>query len=426
MKKLILSLCLSFATPFVTAKEPVLETDSPLVMQSHTRINNLAQELLLERLTDQGLGNAMTSGVSLYYALSVLAEGAEGQTSELLNALLMAEENHDLGVIAPALARQLSISNPEGSPRGIFNLSNSLWSNSNTDGGPAFVFRDSFLSAVAKRYGATHEALDFRSSSAASVVNAWAQEKTRGLIPTVIDSTTLSTLDWAILNAAVFEGAWATTLRRVPAHSGYRFATLDGDLQSADTVRTTDYLSSVADFDDGSLAFQLPFSGGKYAFVVHVPSTQQREIGSWLRRDSISRTQEVIDTVFDSREPLNQLAIQLPVFSFRDSLAMRKGSTLAENLGLSELFDRRANFEGLSDVPSYVSLIKQDTRFELDENGVRAAAVTLIGGVRATSVRPPYPKREIVVDRPFSFSIVERTTRTILFNGVLTSVEVSD
>ncbi len=81
-----------------------------------------------------------------------------------------------------------------------------------------------------------------------------------------------------------------------------------------------------------------------------------------------------------------------------------------------------ADLSRLSATPSRVDLIKQDTRIELDEKGVRAAAATLVGGVRATSVRPKYPARTIVVDRPFAFAIVERTTQALLFNGVLVAL----
>jgi serine protease inhibitor len=52
---------------------------------------------------------------------------------------------------------------------------------------------------------------------------------------------------------------------------------------------------------------------------------------------------------------------------------------------------------------------------------VRAAAATMIGGAGATTVRPSYPRREIVVNRPFAFAIVERDSKAVLFNGVLVS-----
>jgi serine protease inhibitor len=67
-----------------------------------------------------------------------------------------------------------------------------------------------------------------------------------------------------------------------------------------------------------------------------------------------------------------------------------------------------------------VVIIKQQTRIDLDEKGVKASAVTLIGGISKTSVGPRYRNRDIVVDRPFAFSIVENRSQTILFNGVYT------
>ena len=66
-----------------------------------------------------------------------------------------------------------------------------------------------------------------------------------------------------------------------------------------------------------------------------------------------------------------------------------------------------------------VEIIKQDTRIELDEKGVKAAAVTLIGGIWATSVGPVLPQRTITVDRPFAWTIVELRSQAVLFSGVL-------
>ena len=66
-----------------------------------------------------------------------------------------------------------------------------------------------------------------------------------------------------------------------------------------------------------------------------------------------------------------------------------------------------------------VGLIQQDTRIELDEKGVKAAAVTIIAGViKSTSVRK-FDPRHIVIDRPFVWSIVELQTQTTIFNGVV-------
>ncbi|MDP5071672.1 MAG: hypothetical protein NWQ45_12305 [Congregibacter sp.] len=406
----------------VVAQEPLQVSLSPRALQSSTTVNRLAQELLLSRLREQGLSNAMTSAVSLYFALGILAEGADGETGDLLQNLLLTDPSKDLAAIAPALAEQLSSDVGRDDSRAIFSLSNSLWSNTSAGDGSPFRFKESFLAKSAALYGASHAALDFRSRNSAGVINAWADEQTQGLIPTIVDTQTLKELDWAILNAALFEGSWGTKLRRISAKGDYRFTGLDGKPRAADTVRTSDYVSSVVDFDDGSVAFQLPFYGRKYVFVVHAPASNQGDLGAWLVNDSIPQTETVIQEVLSNRGEATQLTIQIPVFSFNDSVEMRKGSPMADDLGLSSLFHRSADFSRLSVDASHVSIIKQNTRFELDEDGVRAAAVTMIGGIKTTSMRPQYPRREIVVDRPFSFAIVERTTRTILFNGVVASI----
>jgi serine protease inhibitor len=67
---------------------------------------------------------------------------------------------------------------------------------------------------------------------------------------------------------------------------------------------------------------------------------------------------------------------------------------------------------------SKVGLIRQNSRIELDEKGVKAAAVTIIGGVRTTSIGPQATVN-FVVNRPFHFAIVEKNSSTVLFAGTV-------
>jgi serpin B len=394
-----------------------------LALQEQTTINAIAGDLLLARLNEQGLGNAMTSAVSLYYALSVLSGGANGETRRALDVILTTAGKEPSDELAPALLESLSSSFADDNATAAFRLAHSLWSDSGSPGGSAFHFLEDFLARSARLYGAEHEAMDFRSSDTVRAINHWAEEQTRGLIPSIIDAKTLETLDWAILNAAVFEGNWATAMRRTGPRSNYHFNDINGNSIAAQSIRTVDYVAAVADLSDGSVAFKLPFKGEKYAFIVHLAPENLSDTGLWLIEESVPRIADVVSTALNMREPLHQLSIEMPVFAFSDAVEMRGDSAIAVALGLDPLFRPSADFSLLSDQKSAVSLIKQDTRIELDENGVRAAAVTLIGGVRATNVGPRFPRRSIMVDRPFSFALVELESQTILFNGVITSVE---
>jgi serpin B len=74
-----------------------------------------------------------------------------------------------------------------------------------------------------------------------------------------------------------------------------------------------------------------------------------------------------------------------------------------------------ANFTGMTSARDdlYISLVKQKTFVDINEEGTEAAAVT-VTGISVTSA-PVIPV--VRVDRPFIFAIRERLTGTILFIG---------
>lgn len=71
--------------------------------------------------------------------------------------------------------------------------------------------------------------------------------------------------------------------------------------------------------------------------------------------------------------------------------------------------------DGAGSPPSKVGIINQNTKIEWDENGVKAAAATLVGGVTRGMV--PRPSLEMVVDRPFYIAIQDSETGAFLFLG---------
>ncbi|CAK6698399.1 serpin family protein [Synechococcus sp. CBW1107] len=422
MHRLVILFFLVFGSATATATATAAASaEQPALQRARTSLNAIGPELLTSRLRNNGVDNAMVSSPSLYFALSVLALGADGASQQLLRTLLLADRDGAVADVAQPLAAQLSADNSGGSMDAAFRMSHSLWSTNGASREMPFVFAEEFLTVAASMVGASHRQLDFREPGASRVINDWAEEQTRGLIPTVIDDGLLSTLDWVILNTALFEGTWGTPMRRVGVEDTYRFATLDGNQQAAETIRTVDYVARVVDLEDGSVAFQLPFAGGKYAFIVHLPASDQTDVRGWLLNEAVPGFAAMAARVSGGEGSLHQLLIQLPVFGFSDAVTMRGDSPMTQDLGLAPLFDSRADLSRLSERSSRVAVIKQDNRIELDEKGVRAAAATLIGGAVTTTVRPSHPRREIVVDRPFAFAIVERVSQALLFNGVLVS-----
>ncbi|MFQ6537842.1 MULTISPECIES: serpin family protein [Aphanothece] len=414
MKRFIVLLCLLLAAPSARA-------DEALRLRQRTSINQIGARLLASHLRHNGMANAMVSGPSLFYGLSVLALGADGASRNLLRSQLLSDQGVEASVadIAGPLAKQLSTEVTAGETGGSFRLSQGVWSTNGASGSQPFLLKREFVLAAQTHYGASHRLIDFEAAGAAQTINSWAEQRTNGLIPSIIDDPTLAKLRWVILNTALFEGGWGTAMQRVAPGGAYRFVTLDGRPQAARSIRSARYSAQVVDLEDGSVAFQLPFAGEKYAFLVHVPAAEQKHIDRWLLEAAIPALPETTQRVFSGNGARQPLMVQLPSFSFSDGVSMVTGSPIAADLGLAPLFDSSANLDRLSAQPSQLGLVRHHSRIELNENGVRAAATTLIGGIRRTSIGPVSPTRQIVVNRPFVFAIVARASQTLLFNGVL-------
>ena len=87
-------------------------------------------------------------------------------------------------------------------------------------------------------------------------------------------------------------------------------------------------------------------------------------------------------------------------------------------MGLETAFDSgRANFSALGtapDGPLYVSSVVHKARIEVNEKGTEAAAATVVGVDGAAA---PTDYRELVLDRPFCYAVVDLERGVPLFLG---------
>ena len=131
--------------------------------------------------------NIVISPYSAGVALSMLAEGAEGQTKEEFNKALndCLFKAEDLG----------------GNDTVIVNSVNSLWVDDN------FSFRNRYLFLLDKDYDALATTMNFSDPSTVQAINNWCSEHTNGKIKDIIDR--LGAGDVMVLaNALYFNAPW--------------------------------------------------------------------------------------------------------------------------------------------------------------------------------------------------------------------------
>ena len=83
---------------------------------------------------------------------------------------------------------------------------------------------------------------------------------------------------------------------------------------------------------------------------------------------------------------------------------------------MNTMFERgKADLTKMSKAKAFVSMVLQKAKIEVDEEGSKAAAVTVVETLDAAA--PPSRPIMFHANRPFMYAIVEHSTGTIFFMG---------
>ena len=89
-----------------------------------------------------------------------------------------------------------------------------------------------------------------------------------------------------------------------------------------------------------------------------------------------------------------------------------------KSCGVKRIFTMQADLSGFAEGPLYLSEVLQRCYVKADEQGAKAAAVT-VGMVRFFSARPPSRPVPFIMDRPFIWAITDLENSTApLFMGL--------
>lgn len=326
--------------------------------------------------------NILVSPYSAGVALSMVAEGAEGQTrtefDEALNGSLF--KAVDLGNNDTVTVKS----------------ANSVWITDN------FSVRNRFVGLLEKDFGADVVNLNFADPATVKAINNWCSENTEGKITEIVDRLSPSMV-MMLINALYFNAPWADAFLESNTHDGV-FHTALGDVQ-VPMMAKTDRMN-YAEYQ-GAQMVELPYEGERYAMYVVLPP-------KGLSLDKmISYVNENLYEQAMSMMTAQKVRLTMPKLKLETEMVLNK--TL-QHMGVKTAFTSAANFKGIAEMgPLVLDQVKQKCYIDVSEKGTEAAAVTSVG-VRLTSARPE-TLVTMNVDRPYVFFIADRTNGNILFAG---------
>ena len=211
----------------------------------------------------------------------------------------------------------------------------------------------------------------------------------------------------ALVNALYFCGQWDEPYERIKSEPFYCG---DGEARTAQMMHSTEkiYLR-----DERAQGFLKPFRSDKYAFAVIVPN-EDVPLENYIAELSGAGLRKLLQGVSDYDVDAAMPKFQAETFVDLNEPLKAMGIVDAFNPGA-------ANLNGIApDEGLYVSKSMQKAVIDVDEDGVSAAAATVITVEKYAP--PPQKVVKVIADRPFLYMIIDRTTNLPLFIGTTTSV----
>ena len=333
--------------------------------------------------------------------------GARGQTAEEMAKTL--HFTMPQAEVAPAF-QSLLATFPEANQRGcLLTAANHLW------GQKGYGFKDSFLAISRDLFGAELTEVDFAQSEAVCrAINAWADEKTAGMIKRIVGPDTINDrLRFVVTNAVFFKGEWAEKFTKA-ATQAVPFHVVDETINVPMMCQTTSCRYGIA---DNIQILEKPYRGGEMAMMILLPG---KEPGALAALEGLLSAERVKEW---SRSSLTERTVEvlLPRFRLESDFALHN---LLPSMGMSRVFQAgQADLSGIhaGGEPLWLGPVLHRAVVNVDEKGTRAAAVTAVFGGFGEEVGPPIPIFR--ADHPFLFLIRDTRTGAILFLGRLMKPE---
>ena len=360
---------------------------------------------LLNKLSD-GDKNVVYSPLSVLYALAMTANGADGETLAQMEAVF--------GMPLDQLNGYLhSVVNLLPSDEGYdFDIANSIWIKNDQD---KFTVKEDFLTTVKSYYDAGVFTAEFDQQTLKDI-NNWVTQKTNGQIQNVLDKIDENAIMY-LINALNFEADWLNDYNEYDVNDG-TFTKADGTTQDAEFMykRENGYLS-----DEDTQGFIKYYKDRKYAYVALLP-----EAGVNIDDYIASLDGEKLTNLLNTADMAQEVETAIPKYETTYDTEM---SEIFKALGMTDAFDSRlADFSkmGTAQVEGEnicINRIIHKAFIRVAEKGTQAGAATVVEMVAEGAMMIENPPKEVYLNRPFVYMIIDPQTKLPLFMGAVYEIE---
>ncbi len=365
-----------------------------------TRYNQFAIDLLQQ--TYETGKNEMISPMSVLAALTMTENGARGNTLAQMEQALSGQT--DVEQQGKELSSYInSLTDVENSH---LNIANSIW----VKDSDSLHVKDDFLAKNEQLFQAEVYQAPFDDSTLKDI-NTWVSNKTEHMIPQILDKINSDSVMY-LINAVAFNAKWRQPYEKENITAGV-FTTEKGSRQDVDIMHSTE---SIYLEDENTTGFLRPYEEGYY-FMAMLPAEgiSMEDYVNTLSAEKFKNLLENASYDFD---------VDTVIPEFKSEYSVELKDTL-ETMGMTDAFDEeKADFSGIGSSDNgniYISKVIHKTFIEVDEQGTKAGAATVVEMAETASLNDPVVKT-VYLDRPFVYAIIDSESKLPVFLGVTEAV----
>jgi len=343
--------------------------------------------------------NSLVSPTSVYLALAMTANGADGNTLKQFESLL-GKYNltmDDINKFCYSYADKL-----KDVKYGKLNIANSVWFTNDKN---SLNINKNFLQTNADYFGASAYKSDFSSKQTVDDINNWVKDNTGNLIKKIVDQIDKDTVMY-LINTLYFENEWQEKYEKGNI--------LDGDFNLADGKKVTAKFMYSYEFsyltDDKAKGFIKPYKDTKFSFVALLPDK-----GISVEDYAASLSGERLLSLIENKSD-DSVKAGLPEFKTEFSASLVEP---LKEMGLTDCFTGKSNLDAMQSDPKrelYVSDVIHKTFIQVDVLGTKAGAATKVE-IKLTA--SPISPKVVTLNRPFVYAIIDNNTNLPIFIGTM-------
>ena len=318
--------------------------------------------------------NLIISPLSIFQAISLVTNGANGETQKELLKLLDNKEMEEINMINSKILKKLK-------ENSSLEIANAIMSKLSPLNDFTYIAKNTYESEILPLKNVNQ-------------VNKWCDKKTHGKISKIIDQLDPMTF-MLVLNAVYFKGEWTNQFQEHLTRKQV-FYNFNKEEINLDTMENTKYFNY---FEDTNLqAIELNFKKESISALIILP-TKKLNINEFI--EILDKDNEYYYSIINNLKN-TKVNLRLPKFELTYSKKLKE---VLKTIGVNLPFEKNADFSKIRNQNDiYINEIIHKTYLKVNEQGTEAAAVTAVEMLLASAFQPEPEKIYLMhVNRPFLF-----------------------